>query len=57
MKEFEGGNQKTCIGPIKDDEGKLLTDNVDKCNQLNNFFLNTGKVEKIPENAFLVSHL
>ena len=57
VKEFEGGNQKTCIGPIKDDEGILLTDNVDKCNQLNNFFVNIGKVEKIPENAFLMSHL
>ena len=57
INEYTGKSKKNTIGPLEDDKGVLTTDEATKCNILNDYFADIGKLDKIPENAELKSHI
>ena len=57
INDYIGKTKKNSIRPITDEKGIVTTDNTTKCEILNKYFANIGKVDKNPENAELQCHI
>jgi len=57
MNEFTGVHKVSTIGPLEDENGNIINSTKEKCDRMNNYFANVGKLRKNPENSKLLQHI
>ena len=57
INDYIGKKKRNNIAPLEDEKGIITTNETEKCKILNSYFANVGKVDKIPKNAELNSHI
>jgi len=55
MNEITGVHKVSTIGPIEDENGNIINSIKEKCERMNNYFANVGKLRKKPRKLKIIT--